>query len=67
MKTILFLGRKEDKEEFSKRIQGHQELQLRSPKNARKLDKYLKAINPDFVIFAGEIQLNQDGKYFILI
>ena len=67
VKKIIFFGRKEDEEAFSKRFQGHQELQLRTISNVRKLPKAVKTFKPDFVILAGRIQLNQDGTYTILI
>ncbi len=66
VKKILFLGRKEDQEAFSNLIRGHEELQLSTAKNVRKLSKILKEDEPDFVLFAGEIQLNPDGTYSIL-
>ncbi len=67
VKKILFLGREEDEAAFSELIRGHHELQLNTVKDARKLAKALKKDSPDFVLFAGQIQLNQDGTISILI
>ncbi len=67
VKKILFLGREEDEAALCELIRGHQELQLNTVKNARKLARVLKEDTPDFVMFAGQIQLNQDGSISILL
>lgn len=65
MKKILVVGDDSDRNSTLSHLSGLEDYRIKKTGNVNKALELLKKYSPDYVMCAGKIKCNSDGKYFL--
>lgn len=67
MKEIVFVGSDKEGSSILKLLHNSSKYKVKKAKNLKKAAQIIDSHNPDFVLCAGTIQVDKNGKYVLEI
>ncbi len=67
MKKIVLVGNNKEESPLLKHLHNSSKYKIRKAKSLEKAEKIIENLNPDFVLCAGKINIDEEGNYVLQI
>lgn len=67
MKEIVLLGNDQEESTVLKHLHNSSKYKVKRAQTLKKAEKIISSLNPDFVLCAGRINVDEEGKYILEI
>ena len=67
MKKIVLVGNDKEESPVLKHLHNSSKYKIKKAKNLEKAEKLIENLNPDFVLCAGKINIDEEGNYVLEI
>jgi len=67
LKKIVLVGNEREESPLLKHLHNSSKYKIRKAKSLENAEKIIGTLNPDFVLCAGKININEEGNYFLEI
>ncbi len=67
LKEILLVGNDREESTVLKHLQNSSKFKIKRARTFKKAEKIIASLNPDFVLCAGKINIDEEGNYVLEI